>query len=52
MDHAANPVAAADAKRVEVGDRCRPRPQWRGLGQGPVWAMGVVMTLVLAQDLS
>jgi hypothetical protein len=52
VDHAADPVVPADAKRVGVGDSCRTRPQWRGLGQGPVWAMGVVMTLILAQDLS
>jgi hypothetical protein len=51
MDHATDPVAPADAERVEVGDSCRTWPKRRGLSQGEVRPVGVVVRFVLAKDL-
>jgi hypothetical protein len=48
----ADPFTSADLERVSVWDRCRMRPERVRLGGRSVWAIGGVMSLVLAQDLS
>src|SRR5664279_732207 len=50
-DDAADPGAAMDAKGVEVSDRCREGLQRRGLAEGAVRPVLVVMGLVLTKDL-
>ena len=49
-DDAADPVAALDGEGVEVSDRCWEGLEWRGLAEGAVWAVGVVVGLVVAQN--
>ena len=49
-DDAADPGAAVDAQGVEVSDRCREGLQRRGLAEGAVRSVLVVMGLVHATD--
>jgi hypothetical protein len=51
VDDAADPVAAANSERVEIGNRCWERPERSGLGEGAVGPVGVVMALVRVEHV-
>jgi hypothetical protein len=47
VDDATHAVMAPDPEMIQVGDAIWQRPQWRGLAQGAVRAVGVVEVLLL-----
>jgi hypothetical protein len=51
VDDAADPVAAGNSGRVDVGDGCWEGPERSSLIKGPVGPVLVVMALVLAEDV-